>query len=119
MRSVIVTAPAGTGPSKPVVLDQHLTPQNVGIAIVLSGTVSLTTQVQWSLDDPFATYATDYDTNATWFVDKNLTALVANAAGIPVNAAGFAQPVRAVRLNNTVFASGVATMTVVQTGGIS
>lgn len=119
MRSVKVTGPAATGVSTPVILDQHLTPQEVGVAVLFSAGASATAKVQWSLDDPFATYATDYNTNAIWFDDKNLVALVANTAGTLVNAAGNHQPVRAVRLNNTVYSSGTTTLTVVQCGGIS
>lgn len=119
MRSVTVIAPAGTGASAPIILDQHLTSQDVGLAIVLSAGASLTTKVQWSLDDPYGVYATSYTVNATWFDDKNLITLVANAAGVPVNAAGLRQPIRAVRLNNTIYASGTASLTAAQMGGIA
>lgn len=119
MRSVVVSAPAGTGVGPAVILDQHLAPQDVGIAIEVSAGASLTTKLQWSLDDPYATYATDYNTNAVWFDDKNLTGLTGNTAGTPIDAAGFKIPVRAVRLNNTAYVSGTASLTVVQTGGIS
>ncbi len=118
MRSVTVTSPAATGPSTPVILDQHLTPQDVGVAIEF-GTASLTTKLQFSLDDPYTTYATDYNTNAIWYDDKNLTALTSNTAGIPICASGFPIPVRALRINNTGWTSGTATLTVVQCGGIS
>lgn len=119
MRSIVVQAPAGTGPSPAVILDQHLTSQSVGCAIELTSGASLTAKLQWSLDDPYAVYATDYNTNAVWFDDKNLTGLVANTAGTPIDAAGFSIPVRAVRINNTVWVSGTSSLTVVQTGGIS
>ncbi len=118
MRSVTVSAPSDTGPSNPVILDQHLTPQDVGVLIKF-GTASATTKLQWSLDDPFATYATDYNTNATWVDDKNLTSLTSVTAGIPICASGFPIPVRALRINNTSWVSGVVTLTVVQVGGIS
>lgn len=119
MRSVSVVSPGATGVSSPVILDQHLTPQEVGLLIDVSAGASLTTKVQWSLSDPYATYATDYNTNGVWVDDKNLTALTSDTVGIPVNAAGFRQPVRAIRLNNTAWVSGNATLTVVQCGGIS
>lgn len=119
MRAVSVVTPASTGPSAPIILDTHLTPQDIGLSIVLSAGASLTTKVQWSLDDPYATYATSYTVNAQWFDDKNLVTLVASAAGVPICAAGFPIPVRAVRLNNTIFASGTATLTAVQVGAIS
>lgn len=119
MRSASVNAPGATGASAAIILDQHLTPQTVGLMVSLSAGASLTTKVQWSLSDPFATYATDYKTDGIWFDDKNLTGVTANEAGIPVCADGFPIPVRAVRLNNTGWVSGVATLTAVQCGGIS
>ncbi len=118
MRSVKVSAPGATGPSIPVILDQHLTPQSVGVAIEF-GTASATAKLQWSLDDPYAAYATDYNTDAVWFDDKNLISLTSNTAGIPVCASGFPIPVRSVRVNNTSWVSGIVTLTVVQAGGIS
>lgn len=119
MRSASVTTPSSTGASGVIIVDQYLTPQEIGLLIDVSAGASLTTKVQWSLSDPYATYATDYNTNGVWVDDKNLISLTSDTAGIPVNAAGFRQPVRAFRLNNTVWVSGTATLTVVQCGGIS
>lgn len=119
MRSAKVTAPGATGVSSPIIVDQHLTPQEIGVAVQISSGASLTTKVQWSLDDPYATYATDYNTNGIWYDDKNLTSLTGNTAGTLINAAGNHQPVRAVRLNNTGWVSGTVSLTVVQCGGIS
>lgn len=119
MRSVKVNGPAATGVSAPVIVDQHLTPQDIGVAIEFTAGASATTKLQWSLDDPYAAYATDYNTNGVWFDDKNLVTLTSNTAGVPVCAAGFPIPVRALRINNTIYASGTTSLTVVQVGGIS
>lgn len=117
MRSVTVNAPSATGASNPVILDQHLTPQNVGVVIKVPGTSA--TKLQFSLDDPYADYATSYNADALWLDDKNLTSLAANTAGVPICASGFPIPVRALRINNTAWTSGVNSLTVVQVGGIS
>lgn len=109
MRPVVVKAPSGTGTSTPVIIDQYIAPEHTGLAITV-GTGSATSKVQFSLDDPFATYATDYNTNGTWFDHPILSGVTANAVG------SLSIPCRAVRLNNTVWASGVLTLTVVQAG---
>ena len=111
MRAVAVKSPAGTGNSIPVILDQCIN-QNVGIAITFNGAVC-TCSLQWSLDNPFATYATDYNTNANWFTDPTLQNLTINEAN------KLDMPVRAVRLSNSAWTSGQPTLTVVQTGGIA
>lgn len=118
MRTASVSLSA-SGASNPIILDQHLTPQDVGVAIVLSNTPSLTTKLQWTLDNPYGSDGATLNANATWFDDKNLTGLVANTAGVPICAAGFHIPVRALRLNNTVYATGTATLIVSQMGGIA
>lgn len=110
MRPVTVQGPASTGPSPPVVLDQYLNPQEAGLVVEFPGSASATCKAQYSLDDPYATYATDYNTNATWFDHATITGKTAAfAANLGVVA-------RAVRLNNTVWGSGQPTLTVVQTG---
>jgi hypothetical protein len=108
MRPVTVTL-AAAGVSAPVVIDQYLAPINLGISVVVTNTN--TTKVQYSLDDPFAAYATDYNTNATWFdAAAPLASITATTYG------SITTPVRAVRLNCTSFTSGSAAMTVVQAG---
>lgn len=116
MRSVVVQAPASTGDSPPVILDQYLTPQSVGVEIAFPGSASATCSLEWSLDDPYATYATSYAANANWFADKNLTAITSLTAGTPIDAAGNSIPVRALKLTNTAWISGQPTLTVVQVG---
>ncbi len=119
MRAISQVAPQGTGTSNVIIVDKDiLQTGSIGVAVEIpSGT--LTAQVEWSLDDPFAVYASSYSANATWFVDKNLIALSASKAAPPVCSAGFVIPVRALRLRNTAWTSGTSTIVVVQTGGIS
>jgi len=109
MRPVVVVAPAATGPSSPVVLDQYLTPANVLLGIKINSATA-TCKVQYSFDDPWATYATDYNTNATWLDHPILTSITADAAD------NLAVPARAVRLNNTAWTSGQPSLTVIQAG---
>lgn len=107
MRPTVVTVSASSGVSSPVVLDYFLDPMNVGLAVTATGTHS--SKVQVSYDDPFATYATDYNTDAVWFDHATLTSVTGNAQGSQTT------PVRAVRLNK---ASGTPAvkLTVVQAG---
>lgn len=113
MRPVVVlSAAALNGLSIPVVLDYHLTPANIGLAITMNGAVA-TCVVQLSLDDPFATYATDYNTNATWFDHPVLTGITSDSVD------NLSIPARAVRLKNTAWTSGNPKLTVVQAGGIA
>lgn len=120
MRSIVVVTPASTNPSPPVIVDQHLTPQHIGIAAVVSGGASLTYDIQFSFNDPFAVYATDYNTNATWLTDKNMTSLTATKCGVLTGDFGQWPPaVRAIRAKNSGYTSGNVTLTVVQVGGIS
>lgn len=109
MRPVKLTAPASTGPSAPCVLDQYLTPTNVALAVEF-GTAVATSKVQYSPDDPFAVYATDYNTNANWYDHPTLTGLTTDAQD------NFAVPMRALRLNNTAWTSGQPTLTIIQAG---
>ena len=91
--------------SDPVLVDYIANDFNVGLSInVVSGTNS--SKVQYSLDDPHATYATDYNTNATW---HDLGSAVSVDAAVSLTV-----PCRAVRLNMTAWTSGSANLTVVQ-----
>ena len=91
--------------SDPVIVDYIQSDFNLGLSInVASGTN--TSKVQFSLDDPHATYATDYNTDATWHD---------SGSGVTVNTAtSLTVPCRAVRLNMTAWTSGAANLTVVQ-----
>jgi len=91
--------------SDPVQVDYIQSDFNIGLSInVVSGTN--TSKIQYSLDDPHATYATDYNTNATWYdFGSGVTADTASA---------LTTPCRAVRLNMTAWTSGTANLTIVQ-----
>ena len=111
MRPVVVQSPAGIGYSAPVPVDRNLN-QNIGVAVTFNGAVA-TCNVQWSLDDPYASYPTSYNVNGNWLTDPTLQNMTANEAS------KIDMPVRAVRLQNTAWTSGQPTMTVVQAGGIA
>lgn len=109
MRPVVLSAPSGTGTSSPAILDIYLTPFQITLAVEF-GTASATTSVQYSVDDPFAAYATSYNADAVWFDHPTLVNLTANAVDM------ITTPVRAVRLNNSAWSSGTVTLTVIQAG---
>lgn len=115
MRPVYATAgTTSSSVSIAVVLDQYLDPTDVLLAVELYGNTSggSSYTAQYSPDDPYATYATDYNTNANWYA----TSL--NAVGVDSSATlGF--PARAVRLaTNVVGTGGTQTprMVVIQAG---
>jgi hypothetical protein len=114
MRPVILTAstsPGGVSP--PCVLDQYLTPTDTTLAVELNSTSGGSYTVQYSPDDPFATYATDYNTNAHWYNHPTLVTLSADAVDNVI------VPVRAVRLATTTVGTGATatpTLTVIQAG---
>jgi hypothetical protein len=92
MRQVIQTylfSSGAAGVTAPVPLDQYISPFNVSLAIVPTGTATYT--VQYTFDDPFT--ATFDPTTAVWFDHPDLTAETGNKNG------NFAFPVRATRLN--------------------
>ncbi len=121
MRSVVVISPEDNGSSPVAILDQMLTPQTVGLSVSVSAGASLTTKVQYSLDDPFAVYNTDYATDAVWYDHITDVAAITSLSGITSgNHAGRGViPARAYKLVNSSWVSGTATLTVVQCGGIS
>ena len=66
MRPYTTPAVGSVAISAPVKIDYAQRDFNVGLSLdVVSGTN--TSSVQYSLDDPDATYATDYNTDATWY----------------------------------------------------
>ena len=82
-----------------------VTPFNVGIGVVVSGTVNYT--VQHTFDD---IWATGYDASTgNWFNHSSLASQAGNSDG------NYAFPVTAVRLTVN-SGSGTATMTVIQAG---
>ena len=116
MRPVYLTAKATAGASAPCVLDQYLTPIDVMLNIQLFGNTGggSSYTVQYSNDDPFASYATDYNTNATWY-DHPTLAAIGSSDGVDK----LDVPARAVRLyTNTAGTGGTATpsLVVIQAG---
>ena len=98
--------------SAPIVLDTYRDPFNVGIGVALSAGASLTYKVQHTLDDVLdgVTLETFSPATATWYDNAVLVAKTTSSDG------NYAYPVTAIRLNVTIWASGTATMTVIQAG---
>jgi hypothetical protein len=109
----VTTTVTGNGSSilnsPPVVIDQYLTPINIGLSFTDSGSTTVF-KVQYSCDDPFAVYATDYNTNAQWFDHPSLTGLSAAAFGT------ITFPVRAVRLQSSAAGTDIGKLEVQQAG---
>jgi hypothetical protein len=103
MRPIVktLTDAAETG-SDPIVTDFYANPYNVGMGVVVDGTVDC--KVQHTFDDVL-----DADVTPTWFDHTSLVGLVASADG------NYAFPVRAIRLYMT-SGTGTATLTVIQAG---
>lgn len=98
----IVISKTGTGSSSLAPLDTYRNPFNIGIGVVVSGTVNYT--IQHTFDDIFNPAVTP-----VWFSHPTLNALTANADG------NYAFPVRAIKiLVNS--GAGTATATIVQAG---
>jgi len=116
MRPVIAIASTSVaGLSEAVILDQYLTPFNVTLSVELFGNTGggANYTVQYSPDDPYATYATSYNVNANWYSHSTLVNLAADATDV------FYTPVRACRiLTNTPGTGGTQTpqLTVIQAG---
>lgn len=104
MRPVILSQ-TGVGISSPSPMDYRQGNFKIGFGVVVSGTVNYT--VQHSFDDPEATYATDYNTDATWFDHAAVAALAVNADG------NYAFNIRSVRIEVN-SGTGTATATFLQ-----
>lgn len=97
---------AGTSPV--FIPDYIISPFNIGLAVVVSGT--LTYSVQHTFDDVFAP---GFDpATATWIDHSTLTAQTTTKDS------NYAFPVRGIRLNVTAFTSGSATINLVQAGAV-
>jgi hypothetical protein len=105
MRPVVLSV-TGVGNSVPDPLDHYLTPFNVSLAVVVTGTITYT--VQYTYDDVFAP---NYNpATGNWLPHPSLTAQTATKDS------NIAYPVRAVRLTTSA-GTGTATLTVIQAGG--
>ena len=93
---------AQSGASKPVPMDTYLSPFNVGMAVVVSGTVNYT--VQHTYDNVF-----DATVTPTWFNHSVLAALAVNQDG------NYAFAVKAIRLAVN-SGGGTASLTLMQSG---
>jgi hypothetical protein len=101
MRPIVLTR-TGSGSSNVAPMETYLNPFNVGIGVVVSGTVNYTIQHTFdNVQDPSVT--------PTWFSHPTLASLAANADG------NYAFPVTAIKvLVNS--GTGTATATLVQAG---
>ena len=101
MRSIVITK-TGAGSSSVAPLDTYRNPFNVGLGIVVSGTVNYT--IQHTFDDIFNSAITP-----VWFSHPTLASLAVNADG------NYAFPVRGIKiLVNS--GAGTATATIIQSG---
>ena len=89
----------GTGNSSAVVVNTNVTPINIGLAFVVSGTVNYTMQV--SYDDPMSF--------TTWFDDATVASKTANFAS------SITTPVTGVRFKIN-SGTGTVTMSAIQAG---
>lgn len=108
MRPVQVSttdASAAATYSSVVIPDIYLTPANLSIGVIVTGTVNYT--VQATLDDVFSTSFNA--STATWYDHPTLVSQTANGAS------NYAFPVRGVRLKQS-SGSGSCVMNVVQSG---
>lgn len=101
MRPLVIFK-TGTGQSPVAPLDHYQNPFQVGIGVVVTGTVTYT--IQHTFDDVF-----DSAVTPTWFNHPTLLTLSANADG------NYAFPIRAIRINVTA-GTGTATATLIQAG---
>lgn len=107
MRPVTVTN-TSTGTADVVVTDIYTSEPNYTVQLTVSGTNTST--IYYSVDDPFASYASSYAVNATWWTLPSFS----GATATTISSLSF--PVRAFKLDTTAYTSGSAQMLVVQQG---
>lgn len=101
MRPIVVSK-TGTGSSSVIPMDVSANPFNVGLGVVVSGTVNYT--VQHTFDN-----VQDSAVTPTWFSHPSLASLATNADG------NYAFPITAIKvLVNS--GTGSATLTIIQAG---
>ncbi len=101
MPQPIVISLDGAGASAWVPTNNKQTPFNVGLGVVVSGT--LTYNVEHTFDD-----VQDPTITPTAFINNGLTSKTVSDDG------NYSFPVAAIRLNVTAFTSGLATLTILQ-----
>lgn len=99
MRPQVVTK-SGTGTSAWIPMDYKQNPFNVGMGIVVSGTVTYT--IEHTFDEVF-----DPNVTPTAFAHSTLASQTTNKDG------NYAFPIRAIRINNTA-GTGTTTLTILQ-----
>jgi hypothetical protein len=95
----------GIGNSNVYPVDTYISPSNMGLAVIVSGTI--TYRVQYTFDDVFAKGYTP--AAGTWFDHPTLTGSTSLNSNI-------AYPVTGIRLTTSA-GTGTATLTIVQAGG--
>ena len=95
--------------SAAIALNPHISPFKTTIRLNTDGSTTTGT-VQYTLDDPWGDYPTDFATDADWVNDGTLASLTADTTG----AIDF--PVTAVRLQVGATGTDSWTMTVLQAG---
>lgn len=105
MRPVIISLIGSPMTSNVVPIDNYISPSNMGIAVVVSGTI--TYKVQYTFDNVFAQNYVPASGN--WFDHPTLT----GSASLNSN---IAYPVTGIRLTTSA-GTGTATMTIIQAGG--
>ena len=104
MRPVVFTV-TGVGNSNPYTVDTYISPSNMGLAVIVTGTI--TYKVQYTFDNMFASNYVAASGN--WFDHPTL---VGSASGN----SNIAYPVTGIRLSTTA-CTGSATLTIIQAGG--
>jgi hypothetical protein len=103
--TVSITSTAAPLSSALVPIDQYISPCNIAVGCIISGTVNYT--VQHTFDNIFAL---NFDpATATWFNHPTLAAQIANADS------NYAFPPRAIRVTKN-SGTGTVSMTIVQSG---
>lgn len=106
MRPVVLSV-TGVGNSGVYPVDNYISPSNLGLAVVVSGTI--TYKVQYTFDNVFAPGYSPTAGSSTWFDHPTLT----GSASLNSN---IAYPVTGIRLNTSA-GTGTATLTIIQAGG--
>jgi hypothetical protein len=96
----------GVGNSAVYPADHYVSPFNVALSVIATGTITYT--VQYTFDDVFASNFTA--ASANWTNHPSLTAQTATASS------NIAYPVRGIRITTSA-GTGTAALTIIQAGG--
>lgn len=107
MRNLTATQGAA-GTSKILRVNSEQPNFKLGLFGEISSGANLTYTVQYTYDEPEATYPTDYATDADWRSVDDMTAVTADSVG------NIFYPVNAIRLNVTSYTGGSVLLTVTQ-----